>query len=636
MLTVDFARLGVRAGDRVLDLGSGGGRHAFEAHRRGASVVALDRSASETAGCAGLMAAMRAGGEAPAAALGTAVTGDGLALPFPDEVFDRVVAAEVLEHVVDDARAMAELARVLRPGGTLAVTVPRWFPERVCWALADDYHAPAVDGGHVRVYRRRDLVERLARAGLRPTGSHHAHALHAPYWWLRCLVGVGRDDVAAVRLYHRFLVWDITRRPRCVRLLDRVLNPVLGKSLVLYLEKPPPLRAPVAVPTAIRPGRRQTGAAPGGVLTGADVAATTDSIAAVQLGDGMIPWFPGGHADPWNHVEAAMALDVGGRRGEAEAAYAWLAATQRPDGAWHQYYLPGARVKERTLDANVSAYVATGVWHHFLATADMGFLETMWPVVERAMGFVLDLQTPGGEIIWARHADGTPWSFALLTASSSTLFSLRRALAAAARLGHERPGWELAAAVLADAIAGAIAEHRAGAFMPKDRWAMDWYYPVLVGVATGEAARTRLAEGRDRFVMEGLGARCVSDRPWVTAAETAECALAYAAAGLDGAARDLLSWTRHLRHEDGSYFTGMVHPERVHFPGGQRATYGGAAVVLDADALDGTGPASGLFRGRGRLSLPQRGADLLVLEAAAHSSRSRPMPMNGDDLSGRA
>ncbi|HYX44068.1 MAG TPA: methyltransferase domain-containing protein, partial [Acidimicrobiales bacterium] len=141
MLTVDFARLGVRAGDRVLDLGSGGGRHAFEAHRRGASVVALDRSAAETAGCAGLMAAMRAGGEAPAAALGTAVTGDGLALPFPDEVFDRVVAAEVLEHVVDDARAMAELARVLRPGGTLAVTVPRWFPERVCWALAEEYHA---------------------------------------------------------------------------------------------------------------------------------------------------------------------------------------------------------------------------------------------------------------------------------------------------------------------------------------------------------------------------------------------------------------------------------------------------------------------------------------------------------------
>ena len=593
MLTVDFARLGLRAGDRVLDLGCGGGRHAFEAHRRGAAVVALDSSPSETAGCAGLMAAMRAAGEAPTAALGTAVTGDGLALPFPDATFDRVVAAEVLEHVVDDARAMAELARVLRPGGTLAVTVPRWFPERVCWALADEYHAPAVEGGHVRVYRRGDLAARLARTGLRLTGSHHAHALHAPYWWLRCLVGLERDDVAAVRLYHRFLVWDITRRPGAVRMLERALDPMLGKSLVLYLEKP---SVPVAKAAGIRPLSRQEPKA-GGVLTAAELAATVDSIAAVQLGDGMIPWFAGGHADPWNHVEAAMALDVGGRRREAEAAYAWLAATQRPDGAWHQYYLPGARVKEATLDANVTAYAATGVWHHFLTTADRGFLETMWPAVERAVGFVLRLQTPGGEILWARHADGTPWSFALLTASSSTLFSLRCALAAAARLGHERPGWELAAA----ALARAIAERRPGVFMPKDRWAMDWYYPALVGVVTGDGARALLAEGRDRFVMEGLGTRCVSDRPWVTAAETAECALAHAAAGLDGSARELLSWTRHLRHGDGSYFTGMVHPERVHFPGGERTTYGGAAVLLAADALAGTGPAAGLFRG---LSLP--------------------------------
>ena len=357
------------------------------------------------------------------------------------------------------------------------------------------------------------------------------------------------------------------------------------------------------------------------MLTVAEMAATTDSIAAVQLGEGMIPWFPGGHADPWNHVEAAMALDVGGRRREAQAAYAWLAGTQRPDGAWHQYYLPGARVKEATLDANVTAYVATGVWHHFLATADLGFLETMWPVMERAMGFVLDLQAPGGEIIWARHADGTPWSFALLTASSSTLLSLRCALATAARLGHERPGWELAAA----ALAGAVAERRPGAFMPKDRWAMDWYYPVLVGVVTGEAARTRLAEGRVRFVMEGLGTCCVSDRPWVTAAETAECALAHVAAGLDGPARELLSWTRHLRHADGSYFTGMVHPQRVHFPGGERTTYGGAAVLLAADALAGTGPAAGLFRGVGR-------PEIVVPETRLRASLRHPVRLDAHGL----
>jgi hypothetical protein len=328
-------------------------------------------------------------------------------------------------------------------------------------------------------------------------------------------------------------------------------------------------------------------------VTPDELAATVDTIAATQQPDGMVPWWEGGHADPWNHVEAAMALDAGGRRQEADAAYAWLAATQRPDGAWHQYYRAG-RVQEPTLDANVSAYVATGVWHHFLSTADTGFLEAMWPVVERAMGFVLALQRPRGEILWARHADGRPWPFALLTASSSTFASLRGALAVAARLGHERPDWELAAAALARVIA-----EEPGAFLPKDRWAMDWYYPVLAGVVTGGAARDRLAGGRDRFVMDGLGVRCVSDKPWVTAAETCECALAHLAAGEVAAARRLLAWTRHLRHTDGSYFTGMVHPEQVHFPGGERTTYTAAAVVLAADALAGAGPASGLFLGAG-------------------------------------
>ena len=319
-------------------------------------------------------------------------------------------------------------------------------------------------------------------------------------------------------------------------------------------------------------------------MTPEELAATVDTIATVQQADGMIPWFPGGHGDPWNHVEAAMALDAGGRRAEAEAAYGWLAATQRPDGAWHQYYRAG-RVEEATLDANVTAYVATGVRHHFAATADAGFLEELWPVVEAAAGFVLDLQAPRGEVIWARHADGTPWSFALLTASSSTFASLRSALAVADLLGHERPEWELAA----DALRRVIAEEP-GAFLPKDRWAMDWYYPVLAGVVTGDAARARLAAGYDRFVMDGLGVRCVADKDWVTAAETAECALAHLAAGEGDVAAALLDWAEHLRHDDGSYFTGMVHPQRDHFPAGERSTYSAAAVTLAATALSGAGP----------------------------------------------
>ena len=323
-----------------------------------------------------------------------------------------------------------------------------------------------------------------------------------------------------------------------------------------------------------------------------ELAATVDTIAAIQEGDGMIPWFPGGHGDPWNHVEAAMALDAGGRRAEAEAAYAWLVRTQRPDGAWHQYYRAGA-VEDATLDANVTAYVATGVWHHFLVTGDVAFLETMWPVVQAAVGFVLDLQAPRGEVIWARHADGTPWSFALLTASSSTFASLRAATAVAHRLGHARPEWELAA----DAL-GRVLATEPGAFLPKDRWAMDWYYPVLAGVLSGDAARARLAGGYSRFVMDGLGVRCVADKDWVTTAETCECALAHLLVGEVDTARRLLAWAGHLRHDDGSYFTGMVHPQGHHFPAGERSTYSAAAMALATTALTGTGPVVPVFENR--------------------------------------
>lgn len=309
-----------------------------------------------------------------------------------------------------------------------------------------------------------------------------------------------------------------------------------------------------------------------------DVAATVDSIAALQRPSGMILRSAGGLADPWTHVEAAMALSVGGRMAEAERAYAWLAATQRADGAWPQYYRADGAVEVDLLDANFTAYVATGVWRHFLAGGDSGFLESMWPVVSGAIGFVLDLQAPGGEIRWARHADGTPWPHALLTASSSTCLSLRCAAAIAEALGHERPRW----AAAADAVAEAIV-HRPWAFLPKDRWAMDWYYPVLVGVAGGE----RMAHGWERFVIDGWGVRCVDDRPWVTTAETCEAAVAYLAFGDRAAAESLFAWAERLRAPDGSYFTGHVFPDGAHFPRGERTTYSSAAVVLAADALAG-------------------------------------------------
>jgi SAM-dependent methyltransferase len=236
VLTVDFDRLGLRAGERVLDMGCGAGRHAFEMYRRGADVIALDQDADELATVSEWFAAMRDEGSVPAGAEADVKQGDALDLPFPDGEFDRIVAAEVLEHIPDDEAAITELVRVLRPGGTLAVTVPRWLPERICWALSDAYHQ--VEGGHVRIYRGHELAAKLERAGLRLTGRHHAHALHSPYWWVKCAVGVDNDRNPLVRAMHQVLVWDIVRRPLATRVADRALNPVIGKSMVLYLEKP--------------------------------------------------------------------------------------------------------------------------------------------------------------------------------------------------------------------------------------------------------------------------------------------------------------------------------------------------------------------------------------------------------------
>jgi SAM-dependent methyltransferase len=198
-------------------------------------VVALDTDEGELQKVSGMFAAMRAAGEVPDRASARAVAGDATAMPFPDGCFDKVIAAEVLEHIPADQAAMDELARVLRPGGLAAVTVPSWLPERICWGLSDDYHN--VPGGHVRIFTRPELEAKLARSGLDVGGHHHAHALHSPYWWLKCAVGVHADDHPLARAYHRVLVWDIMKKPALTRLADRALCPLIGKSLVIYVAK---------------------------------------------------------------------------------------------------------------------------------------------------------------------------------------------------------------------------------------------------------------------------------------------------------------------------------------------------------------------------------------------------------------
>ena len=237
MLTVRYEDLGLRRDDLFLDLGAGFGRHAFEAARRGARVVALDYAADELHSVRATFAAMAEAGEINADRLVGTLRGDATRLPFADATFDRVVVSEVLEHIQNDVGAIDEITRVLRAGGTLGVTVPTWFPEKVNWMLSDEYHAPKSAGGHVRIYTATELKAKLRSAGLSVVGQHHAHALHSPYWWLKCAVGPGNNDHRAVASYRKFLEWDIVKAPAGVRLLDRALNPVLGKSYVVYARK---------------------------------------------------------------------------------------------------------------------------------------------------------------------------------------------------------------------------------------------------------------------------------------------------------------------------------------------------------------------------------------------------------------
>jgi hypothetical protein len=351
----------------------------------------------------------------------------------------------------------------------------------------------------------------------------------------------------------------------------------------------------------VTPVHRPAAAVPSvpGILTADQVAETAASIAAMQEPSGAIPWTPGEHTDVWNHVEGAMALMVGGQVDAAERAYAWVARTQRHDGSWPLKIVHG-EIEDASGETNMSAYLAVGVWHHWLLRRDLPFVEAMWPVVRRGLDFVTGMQLPFGGIAWSQEWDTAPGceavpakinAEALLAGSSSIYQSLRAGVALADLMDDPQPDWELAGGRLGHALR----EHR-DMFLDKSEFSMDWYYPVLGGAVRGQDGVDLIATAWDHFVVPGLGIKCVDTNTWVTGAET--CELVMALDSLDDRVRALQLYAdmQHLRHERGEYWTGYVYPDDVFWPH-EHTTYTAAAVVLAADELSRTTPGSGIMRG---------------------------------------
>lgn len=335
-----------------------------------------------------------------------------------------------------------------------------------------------------------------------------------------------------------------------------------------------------------------------GVLTRAQVRATGAAIVEMQEPDGALPWFPGGKTDPWDHVESAMALTASGFHAQARAAYEWSAHTQRADGSWPRELRVG-RVVDTGVDSNFCAYIAVGVWHHYLASADEAFLWSMWPTVRAAIDRVLMFQRADGAFRWAAdYRTGEMFDDALITGNASIYSSLCCASRIAAAVEVPVPEWDRALADLAAAFT-----RPTETFLPPSEHSMDWYYPVLGGPIRGAAGRALLDEHWDRFVVPGLGARCVDHRPWVTGAETSELALALESVGDVDRAAQMVESIQHLRDPDGSYWTGLVFADGKRWPV-ERSCWTSAAVILAADAISRATPAGGVFAELGSVPVP--------------------------------
>jgi len=321
---------------------------------------------------------------------------------------------------------------------------------------------------------------------------------------------------------------------------------------------------------------------------------TTDYIADTQENDGAIPWYPGGPMDPWDHVESAMGLTIGGKLDEAKQAYYWLKHNQLPNGSWFAAYKNGKVEDGTRAESNFVAYVATGVWHFYMVSGDRDFLETMWPTVVAAMEFVLRLQGDKGQVFWCEDTELGIREDSLITGCSSIYKSLECALNLATTLEEEVPHWAMARTKLGNAISN-HPECFDRTWDSKSRFSMDWFYPVLTNVIKGKPAKSHLKNRWHEFVVGDLGCVCVNDEPWVTVAESCELVMALLTAGEYQIAVQLFSWLHQFRDDDGAYWTGYVHRDDLLWPE-ERPTWTAGAVLLAADALSNRTGAANLFR----------------------------------------
>ncbi|MBF0204598.1 MAG: phenyltransferase domain-containing protein [Desulfamplus sp.] len=327
-------------------------------------------------------------------------------------------------------------------------------------------------------------------------------------------------------------------------------------------------------------------------------------IAGLQHVSGEIPWHEDGKTDPWDLVESAMGLNIGGLFKESERAFEWMLENQNENGSWFSSYINGVP-QDRTMESNMSAYIATGVFHTWLVrwsankstimgvkrdnAADM-FLKKMWPCVKRGIDFALSLQTDRGEIYWAKSPEGNIDPMALLTGSSSIYMSLKCALSIAKLIGIKMPLWETAFEKLGSTIRNNIHIFN----ISKSRFSMYWFYPVLSGVLTGEAAANRVEKYWKKYVVDGQGVRCVSDRPWITMAETSEFVIALAAMDNMKLAKIVFSWIQERTYEDGTFWCGYTFPDMVIWPE-EKISWTNGVVLMAADTLYGLTPAANLF-----------------------------------------